>query len=348
MMKNSKLIPLFLFSLAPFAACSDNSSTSDKGTIVVVDGGGTYHDGMKEAIYEPCAEATGLKIVNATFDYSVGQIKSQVEGAQEWDIVTYPTYVTEEEAANYFTPIDYDVVDTEGVPDSAKHKYWVDYDLTGVALGYRSDKYSTAPTGWADLWNTQDFPGPATLEATTINQNLELALLADGVAPSDMYPLDLDRAFAKLDELMDQRKVSYFASGADMIQNYTSGAATIGLSMSGRFIAAAEEGAPLAFAKEGTILASTSWAVLKTAPNPEESMEFIKCAMEAENQATAANTIKGQYPVNPLAYDLLDPELKAIVPDITSEDVLLENQEYWAANFSDVQARWQDWIASKS
>lgn len=335
--------------LVVLTACAGGNapSSEDDRTIVIADGGGSYHDGMKEAIYDPCAAETGLTIETQTFDYSVGQIKTQVEGAKEWDLVTYPTYVTEEEAADYFLPVDYSVVVADGIPESAKHKYWVDYDLTGIALGYRTDKYPTPPENWAALWDVENYPGPATLEATTVNQNLQLALLADGVAPADMYPLDLDRAFAKMDELMEMREVSYFASGADMIQKYTSGAATIGLSMSGRFLNAAAEGAPLSFAQEGTILASTSWAPLKTAPNPEGAMEFINCAMQAKNQAAAANIIRGQYPVNTLAFALLDPELQAVMPDLESENVLLENQEYWAENFTAVHERWQDWIASK-
>ena len=68
-------------------------------------------------------------------------------------------------------------------------------------VNYNSEEFSSdEPEGWADFFDTDAFPGKrAVWGSYVVNGVLEGALLADGVAPEDLYPLDLDRAFEKLD-----------------------------------------------------------------------------------------------------------------------------------------------------
>jgi hypothetical protein len=46
---------------------------------------------------------------------------------------------------------------------------------------------------WADVWNVEGFPGRRVSRKHPID-SMEQALLADGVAPDKLYPLDADRA----------------------------------------------------------------------------------------------------------------------------------------------------------
>ena len=67
------------------------------------------------------------------------------------------------------------------------------------------DKSMPVPSGWADFFDIAKFPGKRGLRRGP-RGNLEIALLADGVAPGDVYKLlrtdeGLDRAFRKLDQL---------------------------------------------------------------------------------------------------------------------------------------------------
>ncbi|HMH65913.1 MAG TPA: extracellular solute-binding protein, partial [Rhizomicrobium sp.] len=62
------------------------------------------------------------------------------------------------------------------------------------------------PASLADFFDTKKFPGKRALSRAAPKFNLEMALLADGVAPADVYktlgtPEGLDRAFAKLTAL---------------------------------------------------------------------------------------------------------------------------------------------------
>ena len=67
---------------------------------------------------------------------------------------------------------------------------------------YSTDAYAEgkAPQTWADLFDLKQFPGKRTLADNPVS-SLEIALLADGVAPDKLYPLDADRALKKLDTI---------------------------------------------------------------------------------------------------------------------------------------------------
>ncbi len=54
------------------------------------------------------------------------------------------------------------------------------------AFAYNADKLKTAPSGWADFWDVKKFPGKRGMRKGT-RYNLEFALMADGVAPADVY-----------------------------------------------------------------------------------------------------------------------------------------------------------------
>ena len=63
-----------------------------------------------------------------------------------------------------------------------------------------------APATLADFFDTKKFPGRRALSRASAKFNLEMALLADGVAPGNVYksletPQGLDRAFARLKTL---------------------------------------------------------------------------------------------------------------------------------------------------
>ena len=78
-----------------------------------------------------------------------------------------------------------------------------------TTFGYRTDVFEgDQPATIADVFDLEKYPGKRSLERRPIN-NLEWALLADGVAPADVYPMlstseGVARALAKLDTIKDQ------------------------------------------------------------------------------------------------------------------------------------------------
>ena len=86
-----------------------------------------------------------------------------------------------------------------------------------VAIGWREKAFpGKVPPGWAAFWDTKNFPGQRSLRKHPIYA-LEMALIADGVPMDKLYPIDVDRAFKKLEELKPHVLV-WWSSGAQSAQ----------------------------------------------------------------------------------------------------------------------------------
>lgn len=319
-----------------------------EGQVVVVDGGGTYHDSLVRSTYDPFEAITGIDLTVTNYDYSIGAIQAMEVGAKEWDVVSLGNPVSDELAAELFLPIDYSVVKAEGIPDSSKEEFRVLYVYFAHVLAYRTDKYDQAPTSSADFFDLQKFPGPRAANNYPVG-TLEFALLADGVAPADLYPLDVERGLAALKKLNDQEPIVWYDSGAQQVELMTNELADMAIAWNGRMLGAAEEGVPVDYIIDGAVNQSTSWVVLMTAKNPKAAMEFINFATTAEINAADSLAFLGNSPANQDSYAFLPDELASRLPtNPTFADRIggYVDDAYWAKNFDAVYAQWQDWYTS--
>ena len=164
----------------------------------------------------------------------VAKIKAQVEsGNVSWDVANIDSV---EAAANcdVLMAPDTDIIDASALPEGLElGKCGVPGDITGNVLAYNVDKFGKkAPSSWADFFDTARFPGKRGMDGSNPAGVFEAALLADGVAPKDLYPLDTKRALAKLDTIKDQ--LVYWTSGAEQQQMIESGQVDMGFMWSGR------------------------------------------------------------------------------------------------------------------
>ena len=100
-------------------------------------------------------------------------------------------------------------------------------------LSYDADKLTTAPTSWADFFDIAKFPGKRGLRKGP-KYALEFALIADGVAPTDVYtvlatPEGVDRAFAKLDTIKKRHHLVGIRRAADPASRLRRGRDDLGL-----------------------------------------------------------------------------------------------------------------------
>jgi spermidine/putrescine-binding protein len=99
-------------------------------------------------------------------------------------------------------PIDYGVVDKSLIGYGDIHEFGLANYTYSYVIGYDAKKFGkNPPKSWADFWDVKKYPGKRTLYKW-MSANLECALLADGVPADQLYPLDVDRALRKIEELM--------------------------------------------------------------------------------------------------------------------------------------------------
>lgn len=344
-------------SLLGLAACSagpgpsspgSSSGSNDESVVVVADGGGSYHDSQVKTTYEPCAKDLGIKVTSTSYDYTVGPIRAQVNGAKQWDVVSLGNPMDPKLEEELLQPINYKVVQQPGLSQDAKLKYQVVYVYFAWVPTYRADKFKgDKPQTWADMWNVQRFPGPRGLLNYPIG-TLEIALMADGVPYDQLYPLDLDRAFRKLDELRKNGKVVWYNSGAEQAQQIANGIVSVSAAWNGRISQVKKAGVPAEFTLNQALLQGTSWGVLKTAPHPEAAMKFIQCATSPKVGAADTVDFVGNAPANLDAFKQMPANVANGVPSNPKfKDTIAGtvNWEWWGKNFDVIYKKWQDWYA---
>ena len=255
--------------------------------LVVAGWGGPYQEAHRKAHFEPFSKATGIKVIETTFEDPLSRIKAMVEaGNVEWDVVNVgDRHVIVGTREGLLEPIDYKVVSTADLMPAAVHPRGTGCDMFATAIGYHTRRYSAQnhPRNWAEFWDVKRFPGPRSLRKTPFG-NLEIALLADGVAPDKLYPLDVDRAFRSMDRIK-KHVTAWWTSGAQFTQLLSNGEVDLAAIWDGEVVSAIAKGAPIGVERNQALLSGDWWAVPKGAPHRENAMKFIAFATQAQQQA---------------------------------------------------------------
>lgn len=319
---------------------------SESSQIVVVSWGGDYQAAQREAMFIPFEQETGIKVIEDS-PVDTGKLKAMVQNNNvEWDVVdVLGTDIPILVAEGLLEPIDYSIVDkSEMIPGTAQ-EYAVSVDLYANVLSYNLENLPNGqpPESFKDFFDQTKFPGRRAMEKTPV-QTLEFALMGDGVDPADLYPLDVDRAFAKLDTIKDD--IIWWEERALVIQMLADKEVTLAVAPNGRVAAAANEnGQPLAFTFNQGILDHEAWVVPKGSANIEAAMKFINFASQAKPQADLLNVIP-YGPANKNTFEYMTEEYAKQLPthpDNLDKQVMVDAQ-WWFENFDEVNDRFQQWL----
>jgi mannopine transport system substrate-binding protein len=249
--------------------------------VVIATTGGLMRNTLEKLVYRPFAKATGTEIV--PFDIEVPDQWARAEGMVrtkriEFDIVTAtgPDLVSRADMLMDIPCGELAHVKEFGLPDACQPK-GVARTTGGMVLTYNKTAFGgRVPKSWADFWNVKDFPGPRGLPDTGDRDWWvpAVALLADGVPKDKLFPLDLDRAYAKLDQIRPHVAV-WWKTGNQVQQIMRDGEVVMTMSYSGRSLATIKDGAPFAMAWDGALRDTGYFAILKGAPNPKGALRFI-------------------------------------------------------------------------
>lgn len=269
--------------------------------LTVVSFGGANKAAQVKAFYEPWEKAGKGKIVAGEYNGEMAKIKAMVDTKSvSWNLVE----VESPELARgcdegMFEELDPALFGNEAdyVP-GAIQPCGVGFFVWSTVLAYNADKLKTAPTSWADFWDTKKFPGKRGLRKGA-KYTLEFALMADGVAPKDVYQVlgtkeGVDRAFKKLDEL--KPSIQWWEAGAQPPQYLASGDVVMSSAYNGR-IAAVQKESNLKVVWNGGIYDFDAWAIPKGAKDAEEAKKFIAFSVQPEQQKTYSRTLPTARPI---------------------------------------------------
>lgn len=242
-------------------------------SIVFVNPGGDWGDCMRKAFSDTFTEKYGVKVIDAPF-MDDGQIKAAVEsGVYDADVVwPTPGFALDKMGSQYLEPIDFTLVPKDELIPGTYTNYAVAVDLFAWAFGYRTDQ-GEAPTRWADFYDTTNFPGKRGLVSWDYATVLIGALLADGVAPDQLVPLDLERAFKKLDTIKND--IVWFDTGSAGQDLLVTGEVRFIQLYANRITTSRGNGDPVDIVWDGQIIQSDYVGIPKGSPNVATAMLYI-------------------------------------------------------------------------
>ncbi|MCW1843736.1 ABC transporter substrate-binding protein [Prosthecomicrobium hirschii] len=324
---------------AAFAATVGLAAPACAADMVFVSWGGTTQDAQKAA----WAEKAGLSVLqDGPTDY--GKIKAMVEaGKVTWDVVDVEgDYAVQAGDAGLLEKLDFSVIDKSKLDPRFVTDYSVGSFYYSFVIGCNQDAVKACPKTWADLFDTAKFPGKRAFYKWSAPGVIEAALLADGVAADKLYPLDLDRAFKKLDTI--KKDIVWWTGGAQSQQLLASAEAPFGSFWNGRLTALEKTGVKVSTSWDGNITAADSLVVPKGSKNKAAAMEFIAYASSAKAQAEFA-AASGYAPTNLGSPALMDPALAKTLPDQQTAKQINADMTYWAKNRDAIGTRWYAWQA---
>ena len=307
-------------------------ATAADGELVFVNWGGDAITMMDEAFGKPFHADTGIKVKYDGSGPTEGAITAQAEGGSpSWDMVDCDPFTGQALGKKgYMEPIDYSVVDPTKNREGFGWEYAASSYFYSYVIAFDATKYDTPPTSMADFFDAEKFPGKRAMYKWGVGM-WEAALLADGVAPEDLYPLDLDRAHAKI-AAFKEHVIAFWGGGAESQSLLLDGDASMAIIWNTRAkILYEDSDGEIDFIWAQGTVAPGSTGVLKNNPGgAEAAMKYIASTQVPERQVKLFELL-GNGPANPAADSLLPAEQRRynpVDPENFAQQVPLDMEWY--------------------
>ena len=314
--------------------------------------GGATTRAREETVIKDFAAETGVS-VKGDFNSDMTKFFAAMDSGASipWSFIEFPTKgdFIKARDAGYLQKLDPSVVDFSKIGEGSHDEYGVDVLRYGIVFTYNTDKFKDgdAPTSIADLYDMKRFPGKRCLfKYPQFGGVLESALLADGVSKDQLYPLDLEKAFAKLDTI--KAEILWWSNGDDAIRLLSSGECSMGIAWSGRVYGAVQnDKAPLAIKWENSLYSQAVYAVPVGAPNSEAGQAIIAHFVgDIDGQKSLVQQITYTTDIVGLDPSSYGSDLAPwIVAGENAKKAIEENAAYYAQHITEVVDRFNRWVA---
>jgi putative spermidine/putrescine transport system substrate-binding protein len=329
---------------APFIL---RSAHAQARTVYVNSYGGVWETAWKKAFFDPFTAQTGIQIKPVP-GVSFAKLKAQVQTKNyDWNVINlgdveYGQAVLE----GLLDKVDRSAAKADRLPPQIVREFGITSYSLGTNLVYRKDKFPNGgPQSWADFWDVKRFPGPRCLFDRSFTC-LAFALLADGVPADKLYPMDVDRAFRKMDEIKPHIKV-WWKQGSQSQQLIRDGEVDMIAMWSARAVDLIQDKVPVELVWNGAEIYNANLLVPKGDPNAKAAWEFCGFVAQARPQANFANILP-YGPANPGARALMTEAKLRLTPAWPEhEKVGFQHDAAWIApRLAKIRERWTQWLTT--
>ena len=317
--------------------------------LTIVTRGEATQAAITEAFIRPFTQATDIPVQQDNWDGGMDVLKTKAtEGA--WDLVQVNAdELTAGCADGSFEKIDWSTIGgKDHYLPMAVSDCGVGATLHNIVLAWDRDKFQATPT-WADFWDVAKIPGKRGL-GKSVRGVLEIALLADGVAPGDVYKTlgssdGVDRAFRKLDQLKPY--IVWWQTPADAAKILGSGDVLMTTTPSDMIVVANRaEKRNFGIQFNASLYDPRSWVIMKGAQNLREAQQFLYFTGASAVQARLFR-VTGENGLARGVNDWLTPDQQAMSATFPANinAALRVDNGFWRDNLAKLRTRFETWLA---
>lgn len=320
-------------------------------TITIGLWGGSFSANVEKAYVVPFETLTGADIIIQEYGSDVtALVKAQVEqDIPGFDLISGVGILDQVSVmadAGALQKVDWSQIpNSDDLMDRAKYEYAMGQYMISTNFVYNTNQYPNGgPDDAAKFFDVESYPGPRALINFSPTGLLEQALIADGVAVEDLYPLDVDRAFKVLDRVKPS-VVKWWGSGSEIFQTLSDEEAVAGSFWIAHAYRAQNNGAPIVVSMKDAYHIVDCWAIPSNAQNLDVVYAFLNFTIDGQRAANYTR-LMGYSPLVKSAYDYLTEAEQANLASYPENEAqgFWVDVEYWQENFPALSERYLTWI----
>jgi putative spermidine/putrescine transport system substrate-binding protein len=328
---------------------------------------GPYSRAQANALFRPFSEERSVDVRIALYDGGLSELRRMAAaGHADWDVVDLELPDAIEACRDGLVlPIDTASLPpgADGTPATrdfvanALGRCWIGSVVYSQVIAFSPKRFGEArPQTLADFFDLARFPGPRALRRGA-KFNLELALLADGVKPANIYdelstPNGLRRAFAKLQSIRSM--LVWWDSSADAVAMLIDGRAAFATALNGDIYDAAQHGNAVGVVWDRQLYELDVFAIPMGSEKQALALDFVRFATRSQSLAGVSDWVPfGPARRSSLAFVGKNPELgTAMAPFSPTTKAHFVgafpiDDGWWQSHGAETQIRWQAWLDSR-
>jgi putative spermidine/putrescine transport system substrate-binding protein len=330
-------------------ALAPHSAFASPNDLTIVTRDESLQHALQSAYVQPFTAVTGEPVQQENWEGGIDTLRSQAKAPDDpWDLVL----VDADELSTgcgegLFEKLDWSAI---GGKDHYAPQAVSDCGLGAIivntVLAWDKDKLPIAPS-WSDFWDVAKYPGKRGLRKG-VRGNLEIALMADGVAPGDVYKTlssadGVERAFRKLDQLKPY--IEWWSTETEAAHILASGDVLMTSAPSGQIATMAEqEHKNFGLQFTASLFELQSWVIMKGSPSLRMAQQFLyftgmpTVELRLLQHSGNAGLAKG-------LNDGLSPDLAAVSPSNPANLAagLRIDAGFWHDNLPKLRQRFDAW-----
>jgi putative spermidine/putrescine transport system substrate-binding protein len=321
--------------------CSAASGGSSRLTFT--SDGGAYQEAMTKAWLTPFQKESGITITqDSPKDYA--KLKAMVQSQNvTWDVMTAgDAFGISDADTKLLEPLTQ--ADIPQIADINPKFVWshrVGHEVYANVIAYRTDVFGgKIPQGWKDFFDVNNFPGKRGLQQFSGGGIFEFALLGDGVDPKHLYPLDFERAIAKLDSIKDH--IVWWTTGAQSAQLIADKEVVLCHMWNGRVYDLQQNKTPVAIQWNQNFAQADCLTIPKGASDVAGCKKLISYILDSKNNARLTDYLP-YGPTNTKATNV-NEKIASQLPTDHAAVAAYFNDKYRADNAAEIDKKFQDWL----